>query len=204
MLDSILLGAGFAFAASIQPGPLQAFLLTRAVADGWRRTLPAVFAPMLSDGPIALLVIFALGRLPLTAQRSLRVVGGFFLLYLAWAALRSLGNAGAVSLVSSPSGSRTLLQAAMVNLLNPNPYLGWALVMGPAAIRAWRNGPAQAVMLIVSFYGTMVVILAGFIVLAASARQFGPRGQRALAFAAALILAVLGVYQLIAGFFPRA
>jgi len=201
MCDSILLGAGFAFAASVQPGPLLAFLLARAVADGWRRTLPAAFAPLLSDGPIALFVIFLLGRLSLPAQRSLRVSGGLFLLYLAWAALRKLRNSAAAALANNSNGSRTLLQAAMVNLLNPNPYLGWALVMGPAAIRAWRNGPAPAVMLIVAFYGTMAVMLAGFIVLAASARQLGPRGQRALALAAALILAILGVYQLIAGFY---
>ncbi len=41
MLPNVLLGSGFAFAAVIQPGPLQAFLLSRAVAAGWRRTLPA-------------------------------------------------------------------------------------------------------------------------------------------------------------------
>lgn len=204
MLDTILLGAGFAFAASVQPGPLQAFLLARAAADGWRRTLPAALAPLLSDGPIALLVIFVLGRLPLSAQRVLRAAGGLFLLYLAWAALRKLRQSTVASLNDDRHGARTLLQAAMVNVLNPNPYLGWALVMGPAVIRAWQQGPAIAIALIFAFYGTMVTMLAGFIVLAASARQLGRRGQRGLAFAAALILAILGIYQLIASFYSGA
>ena len=38
MLQYVVLGAGFAFAAVIQPGPLQAFLLSRVAAAGWRRT----------------------------------------------------------------------------------------------------------------------------------------------------------------------
>lgn len=204
MLYYIFLGGGFAFAASVQPGPLQAFLLARAAADGWRRTLPAAFAPLLSDGPIALLVFFVLGRLPSAAMRTLRAAGGLFLLYLAWAALRKLRRPAATSVNDNPPAARTLLQAAMVNVLNPNPYLGWALIMGPAVIRAWQHGPAKAIALIASFYGTMVAMLAGFIVLAAAARQLGQRGQRVLAFAAALILASLGIYQIVAGFFLRA
>jgi len=65
----LLLGAGLAFAAVVQPGPLQAFLLARAAAHGWRRTLPAALSPVVSDGPIALLVILVLGRHRLVARR---------------------------------------------------------------------------------------------------------------------------------------
>lgn len=204
MLYYIFLGGGFAFAASVQPGPLQAFLLARAAADGWKRTLPAAFAPLLSDGPIALLVFFVLGRLPFAALRALRAAGGLFLLTLAWAAFRKLRGPSATSANDNPRAARTLLQAAMVNVLNPNPYLGWALILGPAVIRAWQHGPANAIALIVAFYGTMVAMLAGFIILAATARQLGRRGQRALAFATALILAILGIYQLAASFLIRA
>ncbi|MCG2811759.1 MAG: LysE family transporter [Candidatus Aminicenantes bacterium] len=204
MLYYIFLGGGFAFAASVQPGPLQAFLLARAAADGWKRTLPAAFAPLLSDGPIALLVFFMLGRLPFAFQRMLRAAGGFFLLYLAWAAFRKLREPAAASSNKKQYAARTMLQAAMVNVLNPNPYLAWALVLGPAVVRAWQNGPSNAIALIVAFYGTMVSMLAGFIILAASARQLGRRGQRALAFAAALILASLGIYQIVASFLLRA
>jgi len=204
MLYYIFLGGGLAFAASVQPGPLQTFLLARAAADGWKRTLPAAFAPLLSDGPIVLLVFFVLGRLPFAAQRTLRVAGGLFLLYLAWAAFRKLRKPSLTSLNDNPRGTGTMLQAAMVNVLNPNPYLSWALVLGPAVVRAWQYGPANAIALIVAFYGTMVAMLAGFIILAASARQLGQRSQHALVFAAALILAILGLYQLVASFLPRA
>jgi threonine/homoserine/homoserine lactone efflux protein len=182
---------------------LQAFLMARAAADGWRRTLPAAFSPLLSDGPIALLVFFVLGQLSFAATRMLRAAGGLFLLYLAWAAFRKLREPAPASANDYPVAVRTLFQAAMVNVLNPNLYLGWALILGPAVIKAWQHGPANAIALIAAFYGTMVVMLAGFIILAASARQLDRRGQRALVLATVVILAVLGVVQLLASLLPR-
>jgi threonine/homoserine/homoserine lactone efflux protein len=199
MLPSLLLGAGFAFAAVVQPGPLQAFLLSRATAVGWKRTLPAAFAPMLSDIPIAALVLLVLGELPVWGQQALRAAGGLLLLYLAWATLRSARAGSGASTTSADSGPRTLFQAVAVNLLNPSPYLGWALVMGPAAVVAWREAPRNAVALIAAFYGVMVIGLAAFIFLASTARLLPPRAQRALVLVSAGILAALGVYQLVLG-----
>jgi threonine/homoserine/homoserine lactone efflux protein len=199
MLQYLLFGGGFAFAAAVQPGPLQAFLLSRAAAEGWKRTLPASLSPLLSDGPIALLVLLVIGRLPVAAQRGLRVAGGVLLLYLAWAALRQRRSASTADQVVAGSGPRTLLQAAMVNLVNPNPYLGWALVLGPAAAAAWRRGPANAAVLIAGFYGVMVATLAAFILLVGSTRFLGSRGQRTLVLISAVVLAALGVFQLVAG-----
>ena len=68
LLRDLLIGAGFAFGAAVQPGPLQAFLLSRVATAGWRRALPACFSPLLSDIPIALLALLVLGRLPLCAR----------------------------------------------------------------------------------------------------------------------------------------
>ena len=58
-----------AFAAAIQPGPLQAFLLARVAAAGWKRTLPAVLAPLLSDIPIATLAVLGLYQLAVSVPR---------------------------------------------------------------------------------------------------------------------------------------
>lgn len=197
MTQYLLFGGGFAFAAAIQPGPLQAFLLSRIATAGWRRTLPACLSPLLSDGPIALVALLALSRFTVTIQQALRIAGGGLLLYFAWEAFRRWRAPAAAGPSTSPP--RTLLEAAMVNLLNPNPYLGWALVLGPSAIAAWHQRPAFAVGLIVAFYGTMVVMLALFIVLVGTASTLGPRVGRALQVASALLLAVLGAWLVIAG-----
>lgn len=200
MLPYVLLGGGLAFAAVLQPGPLQAFLLARAAADGWRRTLPAALSPMVSDGPIALLVILALGRLPAAGQQGLRAAGGALLLFLAATTLRSLRAAPADAPAPAPGAApRTLLQAAAVNLLNPNPWIAWSLVLGPAILSAWEKGTAAAAAFVTAFYGVMVAGLAAFILLASGARLLRPRARRTLVAASALVLAALGAWQLAAG-----
>jgi threonine/homoserine/homoserine lactone efflux protein len=201
MLENILLGGGFAFAAVVQPGPLQAYLLSQVAARGWRRTLPAALAPLLSDGPIALLVLLVLGQLSIGAQQILRAAGGALLLYLAWSAYRQWRHP-TQAVADGAATPRTVVQAVLVNLLNPNPYLGWALVLGPNAVTAWHRAPADAVALIAAFYAVLIAGLAVFIVVTGSARFLGPAGQRVLLLLSAAALAALGLYQLAASVWP--
>ena len=198
MLEYILIGSGFAFAAAIQPGPLQAFLLSSVAQKGWQRTLPASLAPLISDGPIALLSLFVLTRMPEGVSRVLQAVGGVFLIYLAWSSYKQWKYQTITGSETTGSAPRTMLQAATVNILNPNPYLGWSLVLGPAFLKAWRQSPANATALIVAFYATMVIALAGTILLFGTTQYLGPVGRRKLILLSAVILAVLGIYQLAA------
>jgi hypothetical protein len=125
------------------------------------------------------------------------------LLYFAATAFRGWqrGARPAEALGSAP---RTLLQAAAVNVANPNPYLAWALVLGPALLRAWRVGAAVALAFVAAFYGTMVLTLAATIFLFGATRWLSPRGRQLLVLASALVLAVLGLYQLGVGLLGRA
>lgn len=195
MFHYILLGSGLAFTAAIQPGPLQAFLLARIGVAGWRRTLPACFSPIISDGPIALVALLVLGRLPDSLQHLLRGAGGLLLISFAWSAFLLWRNPRTAH--SGTSAPRTLLQAALVNLLNPNPYLGWALVLGPSVLAAWHENRSYAVALLAAFYLTMIATLAGFILLVGTTRFLGPGVQRALAGVSALVLAALGGYLVV-------
>ncbi len=197
MSGSFLFGAGFAFAAAVQPGPLQAFLLATVADRGARATLPAAFAPLLSDGPIAVLILFLLKSLPRQLNSALQIMGGLLLLYLAYAAFRQSGKAREPQAVRP--APHTLFQAVAVNLLNPNPYLGWSLVLGPRLLSVWSSNPAEGLALIAGFYGTMVVMLALTILLFGSAGYLTPRGRRNLVVASAFLLAALGLIQLAAG-----
>lgn len=196
MLEYILIGGGFALAAAIQPGPLQAYLLSSVLQKGWQRTLPAAFAPVVSDGPIALLTLFVITRLPNWMSIVLQGAGGLFLIYLAWRSFVQWRSAVEFDSASGDSLPRTLLQAAMVNVLNPNPYLGWSLVLGPAFLDAWGQSPTNAAALIIAFYATIVIATGGVIFLFGATRILGPDGRRALILVSALILGALGVYQL--------
>jgi threonine/homoserine/homoserine lactone efflux protein len=185
------------FGAATQPGPFQAFLLTRAVATGWRRTLPLCFAPLLSDGPIALLALLVLGQMPPSVQHALRAGGGALLIYLAVRAVRQARRPAA----APPRGTtpRTIVEAALVNLFNPNPYIAWALVMGPAVVSAWRHHPGYAAAFLAVFYGTMFTANAGIVLLAGTAQFLDSRGQRRIVVGSALLLGGLGLVLLVTG-----
>ncbi len=197
MLKYIIIGSGFAFAAAAQPGPLQAFLLSRVAASGWRRTLPASLAPLISDGPIAVLILLVLHRLPDGFEDFLKAAGGILLLYFAVRAFLEWRREKDGAAMEAHSAPRTLFQAVAVNMVNPGPYLGWSLILGPLAIEAWRQTPAHAVALVAAFYISMVFSLALFILLLGTTSFLGPRGRRGLLLASSVALAALGVFQLV-------
>jgi hypothetical protein len=84
----------------------------------------------------------------------------------------------------------------LINWLNPNPYLGWSIFLGPAVISGWRLSPSNGIALLTGFYATMVVATIGILMLFAAARTFGPKVRRSLIGLSAIALACLGLYQL--------
>ncbi len=196
MFSSLLLGSGLAFAAVIQPGPLQAYFLSSVAQRGWRRALPAALAPICSDGPIVLIVLFVLTRLPDTVARVMQAAGGLLLLYFAWSAYSEWRRGPAPDGKQVKSGSRTLLEAMGINLINPNPWLGWTLVMGPALLAAWQDSPASGIAFLVSFYGVIVGASALLILLFGTTSLLSPRFRCGLILLSAILLASFGVYRL--------
>jgi threonine/homoserine/homoserine lactone efflux protein len=190
VLEQLLLGGGLGLAAGLQPGPMLAFLLARAASTGWRRTLPACLAPLLSDGPIAVVSVLVLSRLPPSLQAVLGAAGGVLLLYFAVVAFGQWRRPGSPAAAGSPP--RTVVEAALVNVLNPNPYLGWSLVLGPAVVAAWREGAARAFAFVGAFYGTMCATMAAFVLVVGTTGLLLPRARRALVLVGALLLAALG------------
>jgi threonine/homoserine/homoserine lactone efflux protein len=199
MIVYLILGATYAFAAAVQPGAFQTYLVSQTLRNGWRRTLPAALSPLISDGPIILLVLLVLSRVPAGLQQVLRFAGGVFLLYLAAGAWKTWRKYTGTVPAAVQSPRQSLLRAAVVNLLNPNPYLGWSLVLGPLLLKGWHETPAHGIALVVGFYLTMILTLAAIIMLFAAARNLGPRVNHALIGASAAGLACFGLYQLWSG-----
>jgi threonine/homoserine/homoserine lactone efflux protein len=195
----VLLGATYAFAAAVQPGPFQTYLISSTLTQGWRRTLPAVLAPLLSDIPIVSLVLLVLTQVPPPVVTALRLAGGVFVLYLAAGAVRAFRRYEAPRIDRTAHPARTVLNAAVVNLLNPNPYLSWSLVLGPLVLQAWRTAPAHGIALVASFYVTMMMSTALILIPFAGARALGPRIGRAMVGLSAIALAAFGLYQLWVG-----
>jgi threonine/homoserine/homoserine lactone efflux protein len=196
MWSYLIIGTGYAFAAAMQPGPFQTFLLSETMSRGWRRTMPAALAPLLSDAPILAIVLLVLSRIPEGMVRFLHLAGAIFLFFLAYGTCRTWKRYDHSQSLPRTAGPRTLLKAALVNFLNPNPWLGWCLVMGPLLLKGYRETPAHGIALVAGFYVTMVASLAGLITLFAFARNLGPRVTKAALGLSAVALACFGVYQL--------
>jgi threonine/homoserine/homoserine lactone efflux protein len=194
VLTYLILGATYGFAAVVSPGPTQTYLVAQTLAHGWRRALPGAFAPLLSDGPIIALVLLVLAHMPPVLLQVLRVAGGLFLFWLAWGAWRTWRANRLEDPVAAPSGRRSLWQATVINLLNPGPYVGWTLVMGPLLLKGWREAPANGIALLAGFYGVMVLGMVLIVVAFAPARRFGAGPRRALVGLSALALAGFGAF----------
>ena len=201
MLEYLLSGLILGLPAAAQPGPFQAYLLVQTMKNGWQRTLPAAMAPLLSDGPIILLVVLVLTQLPGWLLRGVRIAGGLFLLYLAWGAYRAFREADFSAPEPEEAVQQSLIEAAAINALSPGPYLFWGLAAGPILVDAWRQSVAHGASFLLGFYGALIGGFALFIVLFATARRLGPRVGRRLTAFSALALMLFGFYQLWQGLF---
>jgi threonine/homoserine/homoserine lactone efflux protein len=195
MLSYIIFGFTFAFAATVQPGPLLTYLISQTLSKGWRHTLPASFAPVISDGPIIILVLLLLNQIPPWFVKFLHFGGALFLFYLAFGSYKSWKSFNMAIPVESKTG-QTLMKATLVNVLNPAPYLGWSLVMGPLFLKGYNETPLNGISLIVSFYVTLILCLMGIIFLFAYAKNIGPRVNRITLGLSVIALICFGIYQL--------
>lgn len=200
MFAFLLRGLALGLPAAVQPGPFQAYLLSQTMKNGWRRTLPASLAPLLSDGPIIVLVVVVLTQLPVWFLRGVQIAGGLFILYLAWGAWRSFRFAdfGQPEL-SEEVAQQSVIEAALMNALNPNPYIFWGLAAGPILLQAWRDSIVLAMSFLLGFYGMLIGGFMMQIFLFGTARQLGPQVSKGLTGVSAVALLAFGLYQLWAG-----
>ncbi len=202
MLQLLLQGLTLGLSAAFSPGPFQAYLFARTITRGWRLALPSVLAPLISDGPIVILMVLVLTQTPDWLLNGVRLVGGVFLLYLAWRAYNASKQAGEPLEAPHQSAQRSLLEAALVNALGPGPYIFWGLIAGPILVSAWRSAPPLAVSFLAGFYGSLIGGLCVLVAVYAGARQLGTRVTQALAALSAAALFLFGAYQIWTALLP--
>lgn len=198
----LLQGLGYGLAAASQPGPFQTYLISQTLMRGWKRTLPAALAPLVSDGPIILLCVLVLSQVPPWLQRMLYIAGGSFILYLAYGTYRYWKTFEA-DLPSLETGTQqSVLKSALMNALSPGPYIFWTLVTGPILLKGWREAPANGIGFLFGFYAALLSSLAALILIFGTAEKLGPKFKRTLLGISAIALSCFGLYQLWLGFLP--
>ena len=192
----IIQGVGYGFAAAIQPGPFQTYIIAQTLTHGWKRTLPAALAPLISDGPIIALCLLVLSQVPIWFQRFLYIAGGLFILYLAYGAHKSWKSFDLNLPSTEFETQQSVFKAALMNALSPGPYIYWSLVTGPILLKGWRETPVNGIGFLAGFYVTIVSSLLAIILVFGTTAKLGPKVNRVLLGISAIALFCFGIYQL--------
>jgi len=200
LLLYFLQGLALALPSTVVPSPLKVFLISQALENGWRRTLPAALAPLVTDGPIIILSLLVLTQTPDWFLNMLRILGGFFILYLARRIFLLLRTGGGTLQPSPDAARQSFFKAIGINVLNPNPYILWGVVAGPIVLDAWRQQSlAVGLSFIAGFYITFVIGLSILIFIFATAGRLNPGLNRALIGFSGVALLLFGIYQIYVG-----
>jgi threonine/homoserine/homoserine lactone efflux protein len=205
LLTILFAAARLGLTAGLMPGPLQTVLIQHTLLSGWKRAIFGIFAPILADIPVVLVIMLLLSQFPPILLQGVRIIGGCFLLYLTWGTLRSwrrgetLGNGTApeVQAASSDGRLRFLLRMTIVSLLSPMPYLFWGTVNGPLLREALAISALGGAAFIVVYYVPLLGVLSGWVLVFDRLRHLDQRITRGIVLLAAVVLALLGL-QLIA------
>jgi len=192
----ILQGITLGFSAAVQPGPFLAYLLSQTLAHGFRKTWKAAFAPLISDGPIIALAILVLAQIPDWLKRCLFLTSGIFILYLAYEAYKKWARFTTLESQDTPVDRQSLLKAALMNAINPMPYIYWSLVTGPILLAGWRENPIYGFGFLAAFYIVIITALMGMMVLFSTTRDLGNKISRAFLGISVLALTGFGIIQL--------
>lgn len=161
MLVFLIAGSALGFAAGFAPGPLLTMVISQTLKHGLKEGVKTACSPMITDLPIIALSAFLMSGIssvkPLLGLIS--ISGGGFLTYLAYENIKTNSFADVVD-AENPN---SLSKGAVINALNPHPYIFWITVGSPMMLSAYAQGLAHAVLFLFGFYICLVgakVILA--------------------------------------------
>lgn len=172
-MTPLLTGISLGFSAGIGPGPLTTLVISTTLARGFGAGLLVALAPLLTDAPIILLTLVVISALPAAVVTGLAVAGGLYLLFLGGKTAQTARTAVLATGSAAPQQRRADLgRGALVNMLNPAPWLFWLSVGGPILTEAWQGPKLAALGFLVGFYALLVGCKIGLAWAVASGRRF--------------------------------
>jgi len=130
-VHALLLGLSLGLGAGVAPGPLLAVVIRSTLEGGFGAGARVACGPLLTDLPIIAVAAALAASLPDAALAGLGLAGGLFLLWLGADALRDLPAPVEAAVGGTADAAGSLRRGAMVNLLNPHPWIFWITVGVP-------------------------------------------------------------------------
>lgn len=192
----------------VVPGPSVLFTLARAIA--WGRTVAVLTVLGNSLGTVALSVVIALGLGPLLASSKtfsivLQLVGGLYLLWLGYEALRQRHeHARAMAERESvrPSNLHIVRQGFTVGILNPKSLVFFAAVF-PHFVDRTKNATVQLLVFGLIFSAMAFCSDSTWGLIAGTARQWLSGSSRRLVVLRSIggcVMMILGVLIVVGAF----
>ena len=154
MVHPFVTGTVLGLSAGLAPGPLLTLVISQTLKYNAREGLKVALAPLITDLPIILATLFVLARLSgfKTILAVISFAGALFLAYLSYETLRTKP----LDIKIQEARPQSLLKGALVNALNPHPYLFWFSVGAPTMIRAHQETSFGALAFVTSFYMLLI------------------------------------------------
>ncbi len=149
-MSALLVGIMFGLSAGFAPGPLTTLIITQTLRHNTREGVLVAAAPVITDFPIILVSFFVLSQLTGTGPvlGIIATAGGIYVLYLSYETIRI----SPVKVETSDVHPKSLKKGAIVNALNPHPYLFWVTVGVPFILKIQQEDPILPWFFIFSFY----------------------------------------------------
>jgi threonine efflux protein len=154
----------------LSPGPANLAIMTTAISQGRRAGLIialGVFCGSLTWACAAALGLAAVLRTYAVALEIIKILGGFYLLYLAWKAYRSARRPDADGDIGQNgrrfTAGQLWLRGYAIHITNPKAIFGWLAVI---SLGLPANAPPSTVVMIVSIFSmSSFLIFTGYAVL---------------------------------------
>ncbi len=155
MIASLAAGILLGLSAGFAPGPLLTLVITQTLKHGVKEGVKVALAPLITDLPIILGSLYLFTRLTSfdLALGGISLVGGVYILYLAYESV----SCGPVELELDKGPPRSLWKGALINALNPHPYLFWMTVGAPLIVKYYDNTPLAPAGFLLCFYSMLIL-----------------------------------------------
>ncbi len=170
VLGAITFGTVVGLSAGLAPGPLLALVVTQTLQYNVREGVKVALAPLITDIPIVLLTLLVLSQFQHSGGvlAVVSFVGGLYVLVLGIESLRT----HSVEVGDETSVAHSVRKGAVVNALNPHPYVFWLTVGAPYLLKTGRESVLAAGAFAACFYLNLVGAKLLLAVLTGKTRRF--------------------------------
>jgi threonine/homoserine/homoserine lactone efflux protein len=153
-LEFLASGIILGLASGISPGPLLVLVFSETVKYGKKEGIKIAIAPLITDLPIVLLVLFALSNLTRynLVLGIIALIGACYLIFLG---VENLRHKTAEFDVDLQEGG-ALKRGVIANFLNPHPYLFWLSIGGPTIFQSLNIHVSTTALFILGFYSLLI------------------------------------------------